>query len=314
MVSLRSRFMEFVMGMMYSENCFKNPNYLESKIVQKSRASGMHIKKAGYTVTIKESTELKANYVIVKKETNQDTKKIIYYLHGGTYVMRMLRSYEEFCQPFCDLRDDLEVVLIDYSLAPEYKYPTQLNEAFDVWKELVQRVKPEDIIIGGDSAGGNLAMALIHKLKKEEHVAPGAAFFLSPWTDLTCSGKSFTENYKTDVLTGDSKSSLTPEMLEEMKKSYLFCFLEEGVDRTDPYVSPLFGDFTTFPKSLFIAGSKEMLLDDTTRVVEQLKENGQEVQVLIKEGMFHAYPVFAGFAPEGQEAMELIKKFITESL
>ncbi|OUM69993.1 hypothetical protein PIROE2DRAFT_37765 [Piromyces sp. E2] len=213
----------------------------------------------------------------------------------------MLRSYEEFCQPFCDLRDDIEIVLIDYSLAPENKYPTQLNEALDVWNELTKRVKPEDIMIGGDSAGGNLGMALIHKLKKEFNVAPGACFFLSPWTDLTCSGKSFVDNYRTDVLT------------EEMKKSYLFCFLEEDVDREDPYVSPLFGDFTTFPKSLFIAGSKEMLLDDTTRVVDKLKENGNEVQVLIKEGMFHAYPVFAGFAPEGKEAIELIKKFISES-
>jgi acetyl esterase/lipase len=267
--------------------------------------------KEGYSI-IRKETEKKVKYVIIKKDSNKPSKKIIYYLHGGAYLIRLTNMYQTFSYPLCDIRDDIEVVLLDYDPAPEQKYPSQLNQAMEIWNEITKEHKPEDIIIGGDSSGGNLGLALIHKLKNEQNVSPKACFFLSPWTDMTCSGESYYTNYQKDIQSGEANEPLTKEKENIIQHSDLFCFTGDA-DRKDPYISPLFGDFTTFPRSLFFVGSEEMLLDDTLKIVEKIKEKGNEVELVNKEGMFHIYPMYISYLPESREAYEKIKEFIADS-
>jgi len=265
----------------------------------------------GYTLT-KKKTENNTKYIIIKNETEEPTKKIIYYIHGGNYVKGLITTYESLVYPLCDISDDIQVVLLDYSLAPDNKYPVQLNEAFEVWNELTKEFNPEDIIIGGDSSGGHLALTLIEKLKNEKNELPKAAFFISPWTDMTCSGKSYFTNYQKDIILGDPNNSLTEKKLEELKNSEMFCFVGYA-NRNDPYVSPIFGDYTNFPKSLFIVGSDEMLLDDTLNLVKKIEENGHEVKLYKKDGMSHNFPLYLNFMQEGFEAFITIKDFIVDS-
>jgi acetyl esterase/lipase len=265
----------------------------------------------GYTLTKKE-TENKTKYILIKNETEEPTKKIVYYIHGGNYVKGLTSTYESLVYPLCDISDDILVVLLDYSLAPDFKYPIQLKEALDVWNELIKEYKPEDIIIGGDSSGGHLALSLIEKLKNDKNESPKAAFFISPWTDMTCSGNSYFTNYQKDVILGDPNNPLTKEKLEELKHSEMFSFLG-NTDRNDPYISPLFGDYTTFPSSLFIVGDNEMLLDDTLNIVEKIKENGNDVKLYKKEGMSHNFPLYLNFMQDGFEAFITIKDFIVDS-
>ncbi|KAG4098953.1 alpha/beta-hydrolase [Neocallimastix lanati (nom. inval.)] len=138
--------------------------------------------------------------------------------------------------------------------------------------------KPEDIIVRGGSSGGNLSLTLTLKLQKEQNIAPKAGFFFSPDTDLTLSGKSFFDNYRKDIT-----------------------------------VSPLFGDYTTFLRSFFVVGGDEMTLDDTLRVVDKIKANGHEVELINKEGMCLVFNISGSFTPEGKEANVAVEKFIVES-
>lgn len=310
MVSLRAKIVCYLVKRFSNINSMKNPNNLNN-IIESSKKNLKFESKKGYSFKVKE-TDNKSKYVVLSKDSNKEAKKVIYYIHGGAYVCGLVDMYEDFTYPFCDLRDDIEVVLLDYSLAPEYKFPTQLNQAYDVWNEITKQFKPEYIIIGGDSCGGNAALALIHKLKKEDNVSPRATFLLSPWTDMTCSSDSYYKNYQKDVMMGDDRNPLTEEIKKEMLNSQIFCFVGDA-DRKDPYVSPIYGDFTTFPKSLFIVGSHEVLLDDTLVIVDKLKENNNEVELINEEGMFHVYPIYANILPESKNAIKRIKNFIIES-
>ena len=107
-----------------------------------------------------------------KVSASQPSGKVIYYIHGGCYISGLTYNYRDFCAPFCDLINGAEIVLLDYKLSPEYKYPIQLNEALDLWKTITTYVKPENIIVGGDSSGGNLALAMLLKLRDENRELP----------------------------------------------------------------------------------------------------------------------------------------------
>jgi len=311
MTSLSAKFLKFGLSKFGSINPIKNPGYVDRVIKGRSKPV-KHANKKGYLLTLKE-TENKTKYVVIKKDNGVEAKKVVYYLHGGSFIMRMIKSYEEFCYNFCDIREDVVVYLLDYSLAPDFKYPTQLNEALDIWNEITKTFKAEDVIIGGDSSGGNLSMALIHKLRKESNIAPKAGFFISSDIDMTFSGESFYTNYGKDIMVGEKNGVLTKEKWEILSNSVHLTAVIGDADRKDPYVSPLFGDFSTFPKSFFIVSDTEMILDDTLRAVDKIKSNGNEVELFVKEGMFHAYPIMGSFTPEGKEAIEKIKKFILGS-
>ncbi|OUM69929.1 hypothetical protein PIROE2DRAFT_2128 [Piromyces sp. E2] len=310
MVSIRGRLFRFIMRKKLNINPIIHQDIIES--IKKAGEGYMKdVYQKGYTFTRKE-TENKTKYIEFTKDSNQPAKKVLYYMHGGAYIAGLTSNFFTFAYPFCDIRDDIKVVLIDYKLAPEHKYPSQINEAIDLWDELMKEYTPDDIVVGGDSSGGNLAMVLIHKLKKERNVAPKGAFFLSPWTDMTCSGKSYYDNYPVDVQIGEAGEALTKEKEDIIQNSGLFCFIGDA-DKKDPYISPMFGDFSTFPKSLFIVGSDEVLLDDTLKVIKKIKENDKnEVELINKEGMFHTYPIYFNIVPEGREAHERIREFIVE--
>ncbi|OUM67781.1 hypothetical protein PIROE2DRAFT_4735 [Piromyces sp. E2] len=291
MVSISSKILQYFLYRRGNINCLKNPNVIDNL------KRGRHRKNS--------------RYVIIKKDNGIEPKKVIFYMHGGAYIVGLISVYERYWHSFCNLRDDIEIVLMDYSVAPEHKYPTQINETIDVWFELTKTIKQENIIVGGDSAGGNLALVLINKLQKEYGLSPKGAVLFSPWTDMTLSGKSIYDNYTKDVLSGDYNHPLTKENYEIYKNSEIFSFIGDA-DRKDPYISPFFDDYKIFPKSLFFVGGNEMILDDTLRVVEKIKQNGNEVTLINKEEMFHVYPIFGSFTPEGKEALKIIQDFVLE--
>jgi len=283
----------------------------------RDKATEFKIKK-GYKVTHKE-TESKTRYLIFQKDTNEPIKKILYYIHGGAYVMGLNSMYYNLSYNFCNIKNDFAVVLLDYSLAPEHIHPTQINEAMDVWKELIKEFKPENIIVGGDSAGGNCAMVLIQQIANQKMALPKAAIFLSPVTDYSNSFESYYKNFQKDILFGNPKEPLTKEFHEEMLTKGLNSYYVGDMpieDRKNPLISPAFGDFTNFPKSLFFVGSDEMLLDDTLNVVEKIKKENKnnDVECIVQDGMFHCYPIFTTLMSEGKQAQEKIKSYILENL
>lgn len=261
----------------------------------------------------KAETKNGTKYQRVRKVGAGKNNKVIYFLHGGAYVSGLLTMYRTFTADFCNIEDGIEIILLDYNLAPEYKYPTQLNEAEDLWKELVenQGYRGKDIIIGGDSSGGNLTLALMLKLRDEGKEMPLGAFLISPWCDMTASGESYIYNYKNDVEMGERRKECTKDKLNKLLESDLYCYLGDA-DRTNPYVSPIYGDFQGFPPMLFIVGDHEMLLDDTLKVVEKLKAKKIPVICERKPKMFHTYVLLKNYMPESRQSYERIVSFIKQ--
>ena len=155
--------------------------------------------------------------------------------------------------------------------------------------------------MAGDSAGGGLALALCMYLKDEGRPLPAGIVAMSPWTDLTASGASYVDNFELDPLFGNTSDSLI------YNRDYL-----GDNDPTNPYISPMFGDYTGFPPMLLQVGSIEMLLSDSISVAEKAKEAGVSVKLTVYEGMFHIFQMAMKLLPESRDAWVEIGKFLSE--
>ena len=180
-----------------------------------------------------------------------------------------------------------------------------------MWKTITTYAKPENIIVGGDSSGGNLALAMLLKLRDENRELPCGCFFLSPWTDMTASGKSYALNYQKDVEIGDKKGVFDEATRNKLLDSYLFECIGDA-DRTSLYVSPAFADYSGFPPMMLFAGGHEMLLDDTLAVYNKAKSAGVNVRLETQPGMFHSYVLYQNHMPESKASYQKLKTFIKE--
>ena len=230
--------------------------------------------------------------------------KVILQLHGGGSIGPMKNAYRRFSIMYSKCGNGCHVLTIDYRVAPEYPYPAALVDAVTAYRWLLEEKEydPLDIVIGGDSAGGGLALGLCHYLKDHEMPLPAGIVAMSPWTDLALTGESYETNFENDPLFGKTKDSMIYNC------PYLTC--EE--DRTDPYVSPLYGDFTGFPPVLFQVGDQEMLLSDTLLASEKAKEAGVKVKTSVYEGMFHVFQMGLHLFPESRQAWEEVHKFLNK--
>ncbi len=237
---------------------------------------------------------------LLSLKENANEEKIILQLHGGGYVGAMRNAYRMFAGLYCEVSGGMSVLTVDYRVAPENPYPAALEDAYAAYCWLMEQGwTPERIIVAGDSAGGGLAMALCHYLKDRQTPLPCGLIAMSPWTDLTASGESYDTNYDKDPLFGGSRDTLI------YNKEYV-----EDHDPTDPYISPLFGDFQGFPPMLLQVGSYEMLLSDSVSVAKKAREQGVKVRLTVYEGMFHIFQMAAKMLPESKKAWIEIGKFI----
>lgn len=294
-----------------------NPNAHPDAVEKMKKMSEKYLnvnQPKGY-VFEKKTTQNGTKYHIIKRSDREDSQKVIYYLHGGCYIAGLTNNYHSFVKDFCDMEESVSAVLLDYKTAPEYKYPVQLNEAEELWNELteIQGYKPENIIIGGDSSGGNLALALMLKIRDKGKKMPAGAFLLSPWTDMTMSGNSYIRNYQKDVEIGERKTALTEEKRIRLLESDIYSFIGTA-DRKSPYLSPLFASYEGFPPMFFAVGESEMLLDDTLGVVKKLENSNIPVICERKPGMFHSYVLYKNMMPESRTSFGRIKQFVKENL
>lgn len=155
-------------------------------------------------------------------------------------------------------------------------------------------------VVAGDSAGGNLALVLTHLLKKAGRRLPRALILLSPWTDMTASGKSYQEREDIDPV-------LTLNYIYAVRDAYA-----RGQDLSDPCLSPLFGDFTDFPPTLIQAGTNEILLSDSVRLRDRLIQAAVPCRLEVWSDLWHVFQMFP--MKKASEAMESIGRFLLETL
>lgn len=235
------------------------------------------------------------------KPIENPSKWLIIQLHGGGYVGGLKNSYRNLSTLYSEAGNGAAVLSVDYRLAPENVFPAALEDALSAYEWAIGRgYTEENIILAGDSAGGGLGLGLCHYLKAEGIELPKAVIVMSPWTDLTGSGASYKDNVEIDPVFGSR-----PEVV--IGSSYV------GDDRADnPYISPMFGDFTDFPKLLIQVGTDEMLLSDSQTVRDKAVAAGVDVRYSEYKGMFHVFQMAGKLIPESKRAWEEIKSFIDE--
>lgn len=249
--------------------------------------------------------------IFSKKENGND--KVILVIHGGAYISRMMFYYRLLNKRYSKASGGGTVVHFEYRCAPEYQYPCALEDTLKVWNWLVEKgYKEENIITVGDSAGGHLSVSLMMKLKEMGKKLPRAAVLISPWLDMTASGKSYVDNYKVDPVFGIRGETPTAEEVKNLlMKSELYMWLGDN-DRTNPYISPVYHTFDeTYPPILVTVGGNEMLLSDSETLVEKWNQAGSKAKIHIAEGMFHAFNIYQLF-PEAQKALKIADDFIKE--
>ena len=237
---------------------------------------------------------------MLESKENPNTDKVILQLHGGGYMGAVRNAYYVFAGLYNEVSHGFSVLTPDYRVAPEHPFPAALQDAVAAYQWLLdQGWFGEQIIVAGDSAGGGLAMALTMYLRDHNMPLPCGVIAMSPWTDVTASGESYTTNYEKDPLFGNTRESLI----------YLNDYAGEH-DPMDPYISPLFGDFRHFPPMLIQVGSIEMLLSDSVDAAAKARSQGVKVRLSIYEGMFHVFQMAYLNIPESKRAWMEAGKFI----
>jgi epsilon-lactone hydrolase len=185
---------------------------------------------------------------------------------------------------------------IEYSLAPKHKFPVQVNECLAFYRGLLDKGYKK-IIISGESAGGNLSIAVTHYIKDEKLPLPAAVVALSPIGDLSY--------YKREVYKPDFFIEIGPLI----KEAYA-----PDADAENPYHSPVYGDFTNFPPLLLQAGGAESLAAESVRLAEAAARDDAEVLLHVWKDMRHAFAAHFGNYPEADAAMLEITNFVMDKL
>jgi epsilon-lactone hydrolase len=223
-------------------------------------------------------------------------KHVILYCHGGGY-MTGSTLYARTITTKLATTTSMDVLCFDYRLAPENPYPAALEDALKAWDYLMhQGFGARDIIVVGDSAGGNLAISLTLKLREQNRLHPRALVLMSPWTDMTLSGKSHETKAEVDPI-------LNADYMQESVGGYA-----TGFDLSDPFISPLFADFSNFPPTYIQVGDNEILYSDSLLLYKKMIKDQVNCKIDVYKGMWHVFQMSP--FKTAVEAMDSIAAFI----
>jgi epsilon-lactone hydrolase len=228
--------------------------------------------------------------------------RVLMFLHGGGYCCGSVLSHRRLLTE-AGRAAGARTLAVGYRLAPEHPFPAAFDDALTAWRSLRNAgVAAAHIAVGGDSAGGGLAIALANRLRAAGEEQPACVWLVSPWTDLTMSGST--------IVTKDAVDPLIHKgYLDELAGAYLAA----GVDRKDPRVSPLFADLKGFPPTLVQVGSDETLLDDAVRFAAGAGAAEVAVTLEIWPHMIHAWPIWNARLESGRRALESAGTFMRKN-
>ncbi|WP_349631643.1 alpha/beta hydrolase [Bradyrhizobium tropiciagri] len=226
----------------------------------------------------------------------------ILYFHGGGFRMGSVTSHRDLIARFADA-SRCAVLAINYRLAPEYRFPAALDDALAAYGFLLdQGFKPDGIALAGDSAGGNLALALMLALRDRGQPLPAAAVLMSPWTDLAATGASYQSRAEADPIH-------QRKMILALAKDYLG---EDG-DPRHPLASPLYADLAGLPPLLIQVGDRETVRDDSVMFAQKAEAAGVDVALEVFAGMIHVFQMFPEI-PQARDAIASAGGFLRKHL
>ena len=236
-----------------------------------------------------------------------DPSRVLMFFHGGGYCSGSIVSHRRMVTE-AGRSARMRTLAVRYRLAPEHPYPAAHEDAMTAWRFLRgQGIAARDIVIGGDSAGGNLTITLINRLRAAGEEQPACAWLASPWTDLTMSGASL-----------ETKATIDPLIHKIYLEELADCFAPKNttkdatkpIDRKDPLISPLFSDLRGFPPVLVQVGSAETLMDDSVRFARAAGLADVNVTLQVWPHMIHAWPMWNAKLTEGRQALEQVGAFV----
>ncbi|OQY01832.1 MAG: hypothetical protein B6I26_02390 [Desulfobacteraceae bacterium 4572_130] len=222
----------------------------------------------------------------------------ILYLHGGGFIAGSINSHKDLATRIAK-ESKAQLLIINYRLAPEHKFPAGLNDAITAYEWLLNKKIPsEKITIAGDSAGANLALSLVLSIKEKKIPMAKNMVLLSPWVDLECKSNSYDLNKKKDPMLNKKSLCATAE------------FYAGQENLSNVLVSPINGNLQGLCPMLIQAGDCEILQDDAVRLANIAEKAGVKVELEIWENMFHVWHYFSRYLPQGRKAIKKIGQFI----
>ena len=220
------------------------------------------------------------NAAWMRRKAPHKRKRAILYCHGGGYTSGNL-GYSRVLASKLTHVTGYDVLTFEYRLAPEHPYPAAVEDALRAWDHLMYLgYGARDITVVGDSAGGNLALVLCRRLRAMERMLPAALVLMSPWTDMTASGPSYTERQDIDPM-------LTMEYIKAVRSAYA-----GGADLSSPDLSPLLGDCSGFPPTLIQVGTYEILYSDAEGLRDKLLAAHIPCTFQVYDEMWHVFQMF----------------------
>ena len=228
-----------------------------------------------------------------------DASRVLMFFHGGGYCSGSILSHRRMVTE-AGRAAAMRTLAVGYRLAPEHPFPAAIEDALTAWRYLrKQGIAASHIAVGGDSAGGGLAVALITRLRDGKEALPACAWLVSPWTDLTMSGSTLATKDAADPIIHKS-------YLDELAAAYL----SAGIDRKHPLVSPLYAELRGLPPTLIQVGSAETLLADATRFAAAAGAADVPVTLEIWPHMIHAWHLWNAHLEPGRRALANAGAFI----
>ena len=273
--------------------------YTESKTIDQLREETLT---AGALIPLPDNTKFKrilAGNIYAEWITcgDVDIEKTFMFIHGGGYYRGSIAATRATVARI-SAEAKVRCLSIEYRLAPEHPFPAAIDDTYTAYNWLIKEgLNPKNIIVSGQSAGGGLCLALLLKIKENNGIQPKGVVALSPWTDLSQSGKTMITNANTDPV-------ISKKYLDRMANLYL-----SKTPSITPLASPLYGDLSGLPPMLVQVGSAETMLDDSKRFVERAKEAKVDVQIEVWEDMFHGWHGSAHILKDAKEAIQSIGLF-----
>jgi monoterpene epsilon-lactone hydrolase len=235
-----------------------------------------------------------------------EENKCILYFHGGGYVAGSPETHQNMLLLLAKLSSK-NIYAIDYSLSPEHPFPQAIEDAISSYNALLKLgYESKNIVFGGDSAGGNLALVTTLKLQETKKKLPSKIFLLSPWADLTGEGQSIRDNSISDpYLSYDDWLNTSLSMKKTVEEWYA-----PNQNYKNPLISPVFANYHNFPETLIQVSDIEILFSDSKEVTSKIKKGDNKVTLSVYRDLPHVWQIFT-FLPEAKDALNEISSFIS---
>jgi epsilon-lactone hydrolase len=228
------------------------------------------------------------------------SEPVILNIHGGGWVLGLYNNHR-WKAAYLGKAAGCRVLAVDYRLAPEHPFPAALEDCVTAYRWLLNSgVSPGQIVIAGDSAGGNLTLSTALTLRDAGDPLPAALVCISPMTDLACTGETYWKN---------KDPMLAPRLALDLAQHYA-----GNTPLDTALLSPHYANLRGLPPLLIHAGEDEILLSDANRMAANARAAGVDTRLEVWPGMWHVWHIFTPFLPEAREAVEDIGNFIREHL